>query len=143
MDPFPIQYAVLVCDQIAESGRGGQAKGQISGYDSVLSQATEQLAVGLRDVEPFVGEPVRSQRDALLQGDEQVQDDDLARRTVRNVVGRWKNRPNSSHRIPDGGHLARKECLIDHRAQPARRACRAPRPDESPDTREWLWRGGS
>ena len=114
MDPFPIQYAVLVCDQIAESGRGGQSLGQISGDDSVLPQATEQLAVGLRDVEPLVGEPVSSQRDTLLQGDEQVQDDDLARRTIRNVVGLWKNRPNSSHRIPHGGNRGREDSRIDH-----------------------------
>ena len=72
---LPVQIAVAVSDQVSKSRRGRHS-GRESGVDDVvLGQRPEYPRVGTGDAPTFVCEPMRRQGEALLNCDEEVEDD--------------------------------------------------------------------
>ena len=118
-------------DQVAQPGGGAEPKREIPGENVVIGQSLEDLTVALRNVPSLVSEPVRREGDRLLEGQEQVQGDDLPSRAVsaEGVGGRWKHCGDAFDSVPDGRQLLGENDPIDHaRPLPRHRERPAPRP---------------
>lgn len=83
VDTERVENAVLMGHEVAEARGRSQAIRELRRDQAPPGQGQEDLAVAARDVQPGVSQPVRGERDGLLKRNEQVQDDDLASRTIR------------------------------------------------------------
>ncbi len=92
-----LTYYIQNMIEVPQAGRGSQAHGHLIRDDPAFAKTAEHVPVGLGNVRALVGQPVRRQRHALLDRNEQVQDDDFPCGSVRDegLDIRGKHRANA------------------------------------------------
>jgi hypothetical protein len=105
---------VLVCHQVVKARGGGESCGEVLCDHLAFAEAAKHVAIRGGHVLAFISEPVRRDRHALLNGDEEVQQNDFAASSVLSTIGRAEDA--ASEQLLDGAEVER----LQNRARESR-----------------------
>lgn len=71
-----------MCHEVAKPRRDGEPLGEAPVQDAALGEGEEQFSVPRRHVATAVRQPVRGERHALLERDEEIENHDLPRGAI-------------------------------------------------------------